>query len=67
MDQLPSQVNIDLEICTVIRCVSISAIFGICTGVVLNRTHDEPKMRAFKCPKCVFLASPSVPFKPMMV
>jgi hypothetical protein len=56
-----------MENCTVIHCVTISVKFGNCTGVVLNGTHDEPKIRLFKCPKCVFLASPSVPFRPTMV
>ncbi len=39
--------------CTVIRFVSISAKFAICTVVNLNGTLVEAKIRTFKCPKCV--------------
>ncbi len=39
--------------CSVIRFVSISAKFGICTVVGLNGTLVEAKKRTFKCPKCV--------------
>jgi hypothetical protein len=45
---------------TVTRFVSISAKFGTCTFVGLNRTLVEAKIRTFKCPE---LASTSVPFR----
>jgi hypothetical protein len=38
----------------VIRFVSISAKFGICTVVDLNGTLVEGKIRTFRCPMCVF-------------
>jgi hypothetical protein len=41
--------------CTVIRFVSISAKFGICTDVVLNGTLVEAKIRTVKCTKCALI------------
>ncbi len=41
---------------TVIRFVSIKAKFGVCTiaAAGLTGTLVLPKIRIFKCPKCVF-------------
>jgi hypothetical protein len=50
---------------TVIRFVSNSAKFSICTVVGLNGTLFEARVRKFQCPKSVFLASTSVPFRPI--
>jgi hypothetical protein len=52
---------------TVICFFSIAAKFGSCPIVGLNGSRVEAKIRKFKCPKCVFSPSTSVPFRPKTV